>query len=129
MIKIGEVRRRGKQSISHQPFSVRNQCEKFRISFASPKLSANSMRKILHQFRITHSQCELSAKIFAPLILNAKNFALASHCHYSMQKISHRQFASGIPISHHPIAMRNANGHLMAKRKAKSHLNFLFKGL
>ena len=32
-------------------------------------------------------------------------------------------------ISHLPLAMRNANGHLMAKREAKSHLNFLFKDL
>ena len=32
-------------------------------------------------------------------------------------------------ILHQPLAMRNANDHLMARRKVKSHSNFLFKGL
>ena len=158
MIRAGEVKNRGKQSISHRPYSmrkishqlfsmrkkfaspelnakpmrkkfapailnansVRNQWEKFCISFASPILSANLVQKFLHHQFSKRTHYENFRISFAPLILNAKNFTSASHRHYSMQKISHRQFrirhsnfASAIS---HVKRMRNTNGHLTAKR-------------
>ena len=60
-----------------------------------------------------------------------------------MRKFSHHHFASAITLSHQPNInaknfalatshakrMRNANGHLTARREAKSHSNFPFKDL
>ena len=115
--------------ISHRPFLMRTQCEKFRIS----QLSANSVRTQCEKFHITHSQCEFTAKIFAPPTLNAKIFASPFHINnpnFALAiSILHQPNLNAKKISHQPLAMRNTNGHLTAKREAKSHLNFLFKGL
>ena len=147
MIKIGEVKNRGKQSTSqdkklnaknfaspilsansmrknsHQPFSVRIQCEK--ISHRQ-----NSMRKISHRsflmrthweiFRTANSQCEKFRISFAPAILTAKKFASASHRQLSMQKFSHHHFASESPISHQQSPFRISKHHFAsAKRQCK----------
>ena len=133
---------------SHHQNSGRTQCEKFHISFAAPIFSVKSVRKIWHQptqckpnaknftsashnqslmrtqcdkFRIsfiTHSQCELNAKIFAPPILHANSLQKILHqlrtTKFSMPKISH-QFRTAtiqcekfrIANSHQPRDMRN----------------------
>ena len=93
--------RNSMRKISHHPFSMRTQCEKFCITFSHYK-----------NFRTATSQCE--------------NFRITISHQKSPFRISQTLMRK---ILHQPLAMRNANDHLMARREVKSHSNFLFKGL